>query len=88
MLGIIQIFIFVGLLRYLQLSENPLSCAIIYGIAHFIFSLILSSNLVESFFSALLVTMLAWVVFWLLHRFNHSFIYWIILAGCIVYFFV
>lgn len=79
---IIRVLILVGLVRLLLVSQKPLLCTGIYTACIALFTLIGSSAPFGSLLLAIIMQgALAHLYFWLLHRFEDEFWFWVILVG-------
>jgi len=75
---IFRVLILLALVRLLIVSNKPLWCSSIYATIVFAAGLF-SSSIVASLIEGCVAFALATVYFWLLHRFDGSFLWWGIL---------
>jgi hypothetical protein len=68
---VVSLLVLIGLVKFLQMSQSPLSCAVIYAIITFLFSF--------SLITVAIAFVLSFIYFWLLHRFENSVLWWVIL---------
>jgi hypothetical protein len=78
---IVKIFILLGLVKFLRVSGSVITCAVIYGVMGFLFTLIFKNNISQALMTGLVGGALSFIYFWLLHKFEDSFFWWIILIG-------
>ncbi len=84
---IAKICIFMGLISVLLASKSAVLCAVIYTLAIFFFSLLVGKPVESLIFSNVLVFGLSYLYFWLLLRFEGSFLFWLVMvAGILILF--
>lgn len=85
---LINIFLLLALVRYLQTSDNFVVAAAIYAITISLTRAIFGGDIPTVLISALLSFVIALLWFWLLVKFNESSLYWLILIGGLVFIFI
>lgn len=76
---IVNLIILLGLVKLLDVSDNPMLCAVLYAIATLVTALIFGNPLTATFLSALIAGAISFVYFWMLKRAGHAPAYWIVL---------
>ena len=78
---IIKILILLGLVKLLKASQSVTLCTVIYGVAVLIFTFISKENFPQALIGGLIGGALSFVYFWLLHKTENSWLWWLILVG-------
>lgn len=78
---IIKIFILLGLVKLLRVSESVGLCAGIYGVATLVFTLISKGDFGQAMLAGVIGGALSYLYFWLLHKFQDSMLWWVVLIG-------
>lgn len=79
----VLMFLLIGLFRLLRLTDSPALCAVIFGFFYFLkdffFKYPLDSERVLPLLgSTIISTGLAYIWFWLLHRFDRGWRWWLV----------
>ena len=78
---LIKILILIAMVKFLRESQSPLTCAVIYGVLAFFFTIIFNNTLTQALIAGIVGGALSFVYFWLLHKFEDSILWWVILLG-------
>jgi hypothetical protein len=78
---IVKILILLALIKLLKVSESVTLCAVIYGVVALIFTLASNGSFAQAVIAGLIGGALSYLYFWLLHKTENSWLWWIVLVG-------
>ena len=83
---ILRILILIGLVKLLDETESPLTCAIVYIIISLILGLLYSVSVTGLLVTAILGGAFAFLYFWLLQKYKYTGLLWwaILIIGALI----